>query len=134
MNKKVIAGVIVVVVIAGVVGALVLNHKSNSNKPKSMSMSSSSKSTSNTVVTDAVTIKDFAFSPTTIKVKKGTKVTWTNQDSTAHTVTATSGGGFDSGSIAQGASFSFTFNTTGTFSYKCSFHPDMMGTVIVQDN
>jgi plastocyanin len=43
----------------------------------------------------------------------------------------TSAGLFDSGTINNGASFSFTFNNKGTFNYKCSIHPSMNGTIIV---
>lgn len=79
-----------------------------------------------------VTIKDFAYSPTTLTIKKGTTVTWTNQDSTAHTVTSDSGGELDSDTLDQGESFLHTFNTVGTFDYHCAPHPQMKATVIVE--
>jgi len=78
----------------------------------------------------AVTIAGFAFDPTTITVQVGDTVTWTNQDSTAHTATAA--GAFDTGNIANGASKSITFATAGTFAYHCTIHPTMTGTVVVQ--
>lgn len=78
----------------------------------------------------AVTIAGFAFDPTTITVQVGDSVTWTNQDSTAHTATAN--GAFDTGNIANGASKSITFATAGTFAYHCTIHPTMTGTVVVQ--
>ena len=62
---------------------------------------------------------------------KGTVVKWVNDDSYAHTVTANDGT-FDSGNIAGGASFSYTANTPGTFSYHCTIHGTAMsGTLIV---
>ena len=79
----------------------------------------------------SATIENFAFSPATITVAIGTTITWTNQDSAAHTVTSDSGV-FDSGSISQGKTFSYTFNEKGSFNYHCTFHPNMKGTVIVQ--
>lgn len=79
----------------------------------------------------SVNIQNFAFSPSTFTIKKGTKVTWTNHDSVAHTVTSDSGATLSSGSIAPGQSFSFTFNTVGTFPYHCAFHPSMTGSVTV---
>lgn len=133
MNRKVVSAVVVAVLAAAGVIYGVWRH--NNTTPKSVSTAATtnqSSSTQNVAETNSITIKDFAFSPATVKVKKGTKITWTNQDNTAHTVTATNGGGFDSGSIANGGTFSFTFNQTGTFTYKCNFHPDMFGTVIVQ--
>ena len=78
----------------------------------------------------AAKIEGFAFHPDTIKVKAGQKVTWTNDDSTNHTVTADDGS-FDSGSLPGGKAFSFTFASKGTFKYHCSIHASMVGTVEV---
>lgn len=78
-----------------------------------------------------VTIQNFAFSPQTITVAKGTSVTWMNNDSTSHTVTSDSNL-FDSGPISPGATFSFTFNQTGMFPYHCKIHLSMTAQVIVQ--
>jgi plastocyanin len=80
-----------------------------------------------------VAIQNFAFTPQTLTVKAGTKVTWTNSDSTPHTVTSTDGpstsasptGLFDSGQLASGATFSFTFTKAGTYYYECTIHASM---------
>jgi plastocyanin len=80
---------------------------------------------------NAVTISDFAFSPATITVAAGTKVTWTNQDSSPHTIVSDDGSTFKSERLANGASFSFTFTTAGTFAYHCGIHGSMTGKVIV---
>lgn len=72
-----------------------------------------------------------AYGPTTITVKAGTKVTWTNDDDVAHTVTADDGT-FDSGFFDAGRSWSFTFARPGTYAYHCLPHPWMKGTVVVQ--
>jgi plastocyanin len=79
----------------------------------------------------AVTIKDFAFAPGSITVAAGTTVTWTNQDSASHTVTADDGS-FDSKALATGATFSQTFPTAGSFTYHCAIHTSMTATVVVQ--
>jgi plastocyanin len=76
-----------------------------------------------------VTIKNFTFEPASVTIKVGESVEFKNEDSVAHTVTGTS---FDSGEIAPGASFFQKFDTAGTEAYKCSIHPQMTGTVIVQ--
>ncbi len=89
------------------------------------------KSPTDLVQSQAVTIAHFAFSPASITVPVGSTVTWTNTDATAHTSTSDATG-WDSGSLAQNASFSHTFNTKGTFSYHCSFHSTMKATVTVQ--
>ena len=78
----------------------------------------------------AVTIVDFAFQPATLEVPVGTTVTWTNQGSAPHTVTADDGS-FDSGTLQPGGTFSMTFDTPGTFTYHCEIHPNMMGTIVV---
>lgn len=79
----------------------------------------------------AVTISNFAFSPADLTVKVGDSVTWTNNDSVAHTVTGDKAE-FDSGSIAPGATFSHKFDTAGTISYHCSVHPSMTAKITVQ--
>lgn len=68
------------------------------------------------------------FVPTTITVKKGTVITWTNSDITSHTVT---GNGWGSSTLAPGATYSYTFNTAGSFDYKCTIHTVMQGTINV---
>ena len=78
----------------------------------------------------AVTIKDFAFSPASNSVPIGSKVTWTNSDTTAHTVTFDDGSA-DSGNLAPGSTFDQTFATAGTFAYHCTIHSQMHGTVTV---
>jgi amicyanin len=81
--------------------------------------------------THAVTVADFAFSPATLTITAGDTVTWTNDDSAVHTATSTTGG-FDSGDLAQGASYSFTFTEPGTYDYLCTPHPTMTGQIVVQ--
>lgn len=72
-----------------------------------------------------------AYVPNPITIALGSAVTWTNNDSTAHTATSNTGV-FNSGAIGPGQSFSFTFQTAGTYQYHCSFHPGMVGSVVVQ--
>lgn len=79
----------------------------------------------------AVTIKDFAFGPPSLDVAVGTTVTWTNQDSTAHTVDGDQGE-FSSGHLEPGKSFSQTFGKAGTFAYHCDIHPSMKATIVVR--
>ena len=79
----------------------------------------------------AVSVQDNSFKPADLKVAVGDTVTFTNEGAIAHTVTATDGADFDSGSIAPGATFTFTAKTAGTVSYVCTFHPGMQGTLEV---
>lgn len=78
----------------------------------------------------AITIQGFAFSPATITVPVGTKVTWTNQDPATHTVTSDTGA-FDSKNLTTGGTFSFTFSQAGSFAYHCSIHTRMTATILV---
>ena len=77
-----------------------------------------------------VDIQNFAFSPSTVTVCQGATVRWTNLDSFSHTSTS-DGGLWDSGALAQNGSFSFTFNTPGSYDYHCAIHTSMLGRVNV---
>lgn len=79
----------------------------------------------------SVTITDFQFTPAQITISQGDTVTWTNNGPTPHSATAT-GGSFDTGIFPAGQSRSHTFAEAGTFSYICTPHPNMRGTIVVQ--
>jgi plastocyanin len=83
-------------------------------------------------VPNTVTIKDFAFTPSTMTVKAGTTVAWTNLDSAPHTIVSDSGGEISSETLSNGQSYTHTFNTQGTFKYHCGIHSSMKGTIIVE--
>lgn len=75
----------------------------------------------------------FAFSPATVRTSVGGKVTWLNCEpagTPAHTTTA-DGGGWASAPLEPGSSFTFTFETPGTYAYHCDPHPFMTATVEV---
>jgi len=77
-----------------------------------------------------VTMPGKAYDPPHITVLTGTTVTWRNGDSGNHTVTADADA-FDSGYLAPGGSFSFTFAKQGHYAYHCVIHKFMKGTVDV---
>ena len=78
-----------------------------------------------------VDIKDFDYSPKSLTVKIGAKVTWTNRDEANHTVTFDTGAKQSLGNQGKGKAVSFSFKKAGTFAYHCDFHPNMHGTVVV---
>lgn len=79
----------------------------------------------------AVSINNFAFTPSPVTVTAGSTITWTdNQSGVPHTVSADDGS-FDSGRLSTGQTFSMTFNTAGTIAYHCNIHPFMHGTITV---
>ena len=89
------------------------------------------------IVPNASTMGDKAFSPNPAEVKAGESVTWTNDDSQIHTATSgavgaeDSGKVFDSGILSPKATFDFKFDQAGEFAYYCTLHPQMVGKVVV---
>ncbi len=74
--------------------------------------------------------QSFAPNPTTMKV--GQAIVWQNTDSITHTATADASG-FNTGNVNPGStSAPVMMNTAGTFTYHCSIHPGMVGTITVQ--
>jgi plastocyanin len=83
--------------------------------------------------TAEVSIDNFTYSPQTLTVAVGTKVTWTNRDDVPHTVTSSSKPRtLDSGTLDTDQTFSHVFSTPGTFEYFCAVHPRMTGKVFVK--
>jgi plastocyanin len=81
-----------------------------------------------------VSMQDVEFEPETVRVPPGSEVTWTNDDSVAHDVTAADDS-FKSGSpagMSPGDTFTHRFREAGTFKYECTVHPGMEGTVRVR--
>jgi len=78
-----------------------------------------------------IVIRDFMFQPMSLTVKAGSTVTWTNADDEPHAVVSDANV-FRSGAIDTNETFSFKFETPGTYHFSCSLHPRMVGTVVVQ--
>jgi plastocyanin len=79
-----------------------------------------------------VEIHGFAFSPKTLSVPVGVRVTWVDGDEEPHVVTSAGSLFTSSKALDTGDSFSTTFQKPGTYAYYCSIHPMMVGTIIVQ--
>ena len=81
-----------------------------------------------------VDMKDVAYVPMEVTVKKGGTITWTNSDAFPHTVTKESGPGpkFDSGNIGDGESFEQKFTVAGKIDYFCEIHSTQKGTITVE--
>jgi len=77
-----------------------------------------------------VAIVDFGFDQETVEIPVGTTVTWTNTGDVIHTTTSKDGL-WDSAIMNTGDTFSYTFDTPGTYDYWCTLHPNMLGTVVV---
>jgi plastocyanin len=79
-----------------------------------------------------IEIKDFAFNPQTITVKAGEKITWTNRDEEPHTVVSVEKQFKKSTALDTDQEFTITASAPGTYTYFCSVHPKMTGTIVVQ--
>ncbi len=78
-----------------------------------------------------ITMQIAGFEPQVLFVKTGDRVTWINKDFFPHTATADNKA-FDSRSIAPAGTWTYTVGKAGTYTYSCSFHPTMKGTIKVQ--
>ena len=144
-----ILGIVAVVALGASLGslpyALVSAQQTNSSNSSSMTPTNSTGGNSVSIVPNASTMADKAFAPNPLNAKVGDTVTWTNKDTTFHTVTSgtgpsdtTHGKAFDSGLsgptalTTQGKTFSHKFITAGEFPYYCQLHPTMVGKVVVK--
>jgi plastocyanin len=79
-----------------------------------------------------IVIKDFHFSPEILTVKSGEKVTWINRDEEPHTVVSVEKQFKKSSALDTDQEFSITAGTPGRYTYFCSVHPKMTGTIVVE--
>jgi len=80
--------------------------------------------------THTVTIKNMAFSPADLTISAGDTVTWVNEDRMRHSAEDLNGG-FDTGLLGNGDSASLTFNSAGSFNYRCGPHRNMRGSITI---
>ncbi len=142
-KNKIITVAVVAIIAVAAIGASALNKNDSSMNDMDMSSSEMSQMSQDTSSTDMmmstsgnqVTYKGFAVVQKTLKVKKGTTVTWTNEDNAKHDVTPDmETADFKTSELfGKGETYSVTFNTVGTYSYLCSPHPYMKGTIEVTE-
>jgi len=128
--KKILVILVALIVVGGVY-YLTADNETQTPTPTPTTSASATKTPSSNNVT--VNIKNFVFDPATTTIKPGTRVTWVNNDSVPHTVTSDSGSLLNSGTLAPGQSFSFSFSSATSVNYHCALHPAMKGTVIVDN-
>jgi len=146
MNKIILISVIVIILIVLIGGYFIFykgnqsslygttNNNTNYTPDTSIAPNTNTPATTNSQpdqsinLSALVTIKNFAFDPTPLNIKVGTTVTWTNNDTMPHQIKSNS---FNSAVLSNGQNFSFTFSTTGQYSYSCAIHPSMHGQIIV---
>lgn len=116
-----IIGIVIAVLIIGAIAISLIYKSPKENSPANQISTSTN-----------IEIKNFAFNPNEVKIKKGETLTWTNYDSTPHTVTSDSRNELNSETLNKGDKYSHTFSEIGTFDYHCNFHTGMKGKVIVE--
>ena len=79
-----------------------------------------------------IEIKDFAFNPQMLTVKSGDKITWINRDEEPHTIASVEKQFKKSTALDTDQEFTITAGAPGTYTYFCSVHPKMTGTIIVE--
>jgi plastocyanin len=79
-----------------------------------------------------IEVRDFSFRPDQIVIKTGDMITWVNVGAEIHTATSDNGTEIGSLEISPGTTFSHVFDMPGTYTYHCSTHQFMKGTIIVQ--
>jgi plastocyanin len=78
-----------------------------------------------------IEIKDFAFNPQTLTVKSAEQITWVNRDEEPHTVVSVEKQFKKSTALDTDQTFTVTAGAPGTYTYFCSVHPKMTGTIVV---
>lgn len=99
--------------------------------PEAGTSTQSESAESNDLVT--ISMKDIKFVPQEAAVAVGQKVTWTNDDTVPHNVTAEKGADFKSETLNQGDTFEYTPTNAGTIDYVCTIHPGQDGRLIVTE-
>ena len=124
-RNNIILGLVILVLI--VVGIFYFNSGSTRN--------GNSENATKSARENIVEVKNYAFSPQKIKVKKGTTITWENFDLVPHTVTMSDKdkAGPNSELFGKGKKYSYTFSKPGIYEYYCTPHPYMKGSVEVTD-
>ncbi|MBI4175034.1 cupredoxin domain-containing protein [Candidatus Berkelbacteria bacterium] len=128
MRKQILVPLLVAVALVGA-GCGAKPEKATQTSPAVVASGSLETPLTGTV---KLVIEDFAYTPPTLIVKKGTVVEATNRDVTGHTVTADDGS-FDTKTISKDKTVSLTMDTVGTFAVHCTPHPQITGTITVVD-
>ena len=153
MKTAGIISIIVVILVIGLIGLILFNNINNSNienpnTDNSNEVNDISGSTNevddfsggqindanNNPKTYTINIENYDYKPKTLEIKKGDIVIWMNKDSVRHTVTSDNGNELDSKLLADGETYSHTFNNVGEFNYHCKPHPYMKGVIMVINN
>jgi plastocyanin len=115
-----------------VIAALAAGCGGSDSGGSSSTSTASSKPASSGGGAVTVSMKNIQFAPKDVTVKTGQTITWRNDDTVDHNVTADSGASFKSDNFGNGGSFKFKAAKAGTIKYECTIHPGMTGTITVR--
>ena len=134
-----------IVILVAVAGGVLLVSKSSNKQPPPQPIKQESQPTGTATPTNqeetngtTVTISSSGFSPSTLTVKVGTKVTWVNKSGTIANISSvphpvhTSYPPLNLGNFNDGESVSLVFDKTGTYGYHNHLNPSQTGTVVVE--
>lgn len=124
------ASVLGLIALGFVLGGVIVGAAAASTQTRLLANASSGKDVNMAIGSSNPNNNQF-YIPSTLTVSTGKTVVWFNGDTAAHTVTSTTNA-FDSGDMASGATYQFTFNTAGSYDYYCTYHPFMKGAIVVQ--
>jgi plastocyanin len=122
------------ILLAGILLLAGCGTSTNTAVPTTTAAPAGTTSSNSSVAEVKITEQDekYGFAPATLTVAKGTRVEWSNTTDAPHTVTSDSGTTLASSMInPSGGSFDFTFTQPGTYTYHCTVHPYMKGTIVV---
>lgn len=128
MRTRIVGTITLVLLVAGGLAACSSSPSAPAAGPTTASVVSPG---GGATIKAVVSIQGFAFSPDPVAVLVGGTVTWTNKDSVAHTVTFDDAALTSSKNLDPGATFTATFPKAGSYTYHCSIHSSMQGTVTV---
>jgi len=131
MTRIALLAAIAALAVAGCGGGNDNSSSSNASPPPEQPAATDTGASSSSGGAVAIDMKNIKFAPESQTVAVGQKVTWTNQDTVDHNVTANEGADFKSDNFGQGGTYSFTPNKAGTIKYACTLHPGMDGTLTV---
>jgi len=131
MKPRIILNGILNVILEVVLGIVIL--LSGGCDGRADNLAASPPSTAPSAPTQQISIDNFSFSPQTLTVSPGTRVTWTNHDDVPHTVTSsTKAKPLSSHNLDTDDKYSFVFTEQGTYDYYCAVHPHMNGRIVVK--
>lgn len=135
--KKIIIVLIVLAVAGGAYYYFIYPKASQMyQQPSSSTQTQTTQTSENTNIATGknfdVSIAGFAFNPKNITVSVGDTITWTNNDSAPHQLRGDNLSTLYSIQMPKGQTYGYTFDTAGTYTYHCTIHPSMKGTIIVK--